>query len=393
MKKAKVLAFVDYYLPGYKGGGPAVSVSRLVNNLKDEFGFLVFTRDRDLGEMEAYPHILPGSWVHQDSVEIYYAKPQDLSILGLCDVIRQTNPDVIYLNSYFSRLTWGVLTLRLMRLIQNVPILIAPRGEFSPGALQIKALKKKLYLKISKLIRLHYGVTWQVSSARELCDTYLITGAKGNFVIKAPDIVAHVPAQPTTVRPQKVSGSANFVFISRISPKKNLLKAIEMLAEVKGEVTFTIYGPIEDRAYWAKCESAISALPPNIHCISSGGISPDEVVNKLAEHHFFLFPTLGENFGHVIPEALMAGCPVLVSDQTPWQDFEDCGVGWVTELDELEKWRGAIQACIDMDFDNFEAMSARSQQYILNKVRSSCDIEKNRELFDLTIQNHAKRAA
>jgi hypothetical protein len=46
----------------------------------------------------------------------------------------------------------------------------------------------------------------------------------------------------------------------------------------------------------------------------------------LAEYDLFLFPTLGENYGHVISEALASGCPVVISDQTPWRNLEAEGI-------------------------------------------------------------------
>src|SRR3546814_17574361 len=36
---------------------------------------------------------------------------------------------------------------------------------------------------------------------------------------------------------------------------------------------------------------------------------------------------LGENYGHVIAEALEAGLRLLISDQTPWRGLAEAGVG------------------------------------------------------------------
>jgi glycosyltransferase involved in cell wall biosynthesis len=51
------------------------------------------------------------------------------------------------------------------------------------------------------------------------------------------------------------------------------------------------------------------------------------VVDTLSQHDLFFLPTLGENYGHVIVEALQAGLPILISDQTPWRDLKDRGIG------------------------------------------------------------------
>ena len=391
--KTKVLAVVDYYLPGYKGGGPAVSVSRLIKCLGDECDFSVFTRDRDLGDEKPYQDIEPNRWTKKDDVQVFYASPKKLNLFGLMKAIRESQPDVIYLNSYFSKLTRSALLLRAVGLLKNTPILISPRGEFSPGALQLKSLKKRKYLDIANASRLHSGITWQVSSCHELNDTKAVVKTQADFFMRPPDIADRSNVTIETIRAEKLAGVAVFSFISRISPKKNLLGAIEMLQTITGQVTFAIYGPIEDQAYWQKCEEAIAALPKNISCVYQGGIPSSQVLEVLSAHHFFLFPTLGENFGHVIPEALAAGCPVLVSDQTPWLDFNEREVGWVTRLDDLAGWKKVIQNCVDMSPEQFETMSVAAKDYINAMARASSDLETNRMLFAVTIENQRSHAA
>jgi glycosyltransferase involved in cell wall biosynthesis len=125
------------------------------------------------------------------------------------------------------------------------------------------------------------------------------------------------------------------VFISRISPKKNLLFALRMLQSVLGDISFDIYGPIEDARYWNRCEKAIGTLPPNVRVKYMGMVEHEKVGEVFAEHDLFLFPTLGENYGHVICEALSAGCPVLISDQTPWRHLQEEGAGWDIPLAEM----------------------------------------------------------
>ena len=63
----------------------------------------------------------------------------------------------------------------------------------------------------------------------------------------------------------------------------------------------------------------------------------------LLEHHVFTLPTTGENFGHSIFESFNAGRPVLISDQTPWQNLQDKQIGWSLPLPESEKFSNAIE--------------------------------------------------
>ena len=71
--------------------------------------------------------------------------------------------------------------------------------------------------------------------------------------------------------------------------------------------------------------------------------------HQIAKNHLFFLPTLGENFGHIILEAFCAGCPVLISDQTPWRDLEEKGVGWNLPLDQPELFREVLQRFAGME--------------------------------------------
>jgi len=375
----RILVFVDYYLPGYKGGGPVRSVSRIVEKLSYELDFWIFTRDRDLGDSEPYANVEINRWRRQEMAHHFYASPDRLGARSILETIRAANPNVIYLNSYFSNLTRAVLLLRAFGFLKGTAIIVAPRGEFSAGALQLKAAKKRAFLRIASAAGLHRKVTWQVSTVHEQKDTIAAVGTESRCCVGAPHV--EFPSSTAGLKPPKDPGKARFAFISRISPKKNLLGALEFLKDVRGEVDFTIFGPAEDQDYLRRCQDAAAALPLNIRCTFAGPIPQPEVSKALAEHDFFLFPTLGENFGHVIAEALGAGCPALLSDQTPWLDLETKGCGWVVALEDAESWRSAIQACIDMGDADFQAMSEAARDYIRGMAEASSDPEPTRRLF------------
>ena len=56
-----------------------------------------------------------------------------------------------------------------------------------------------------------------------------------------------------------------------------------------------------------------------------------------------VFPTAGENFGHVIAEALSESCPVMCSDATPWTERLDGGAGGVVRPNTPDAWAAAIK--------------------------------------------------
>jgi len=163
-----------------------------------------------------------------------------------------------------------------------------------------------------------------------------------------------------------------------------------MLQGLSGEVSFDIYGPIEDAEYWNHCKKAIGALPSNIQVEYRGMIEHERVREVFSVHDLFLFPTLGENYGHVICEALSAGCPVMISDQTPWRNLRTKGVGWDIPLKEAEEFRAILQQCVDADGEWYSAISARAAEY--GKLAASDPViaEDNRRMFRYATRTSAE---
>ena len=97
---------------------------------------------------------------------------------------------------------------------------------------------------------------------------------------------------------------------------------------------------------------------------------------------FFFFPTLGENFGHVISEALIAGCLPIISDQTPWLDLEECKCGNVISLDNQNLFIKALERYSAMDQKEFSYYVNNAQNYIKVKNEESIKNTGYREIFN-----------
>ena len=172
---------------------------------------------------------------------------------------------------------------------------------------------------------------------------------------------------------------------------KNLHGTLLMLKGLVDEIEFNVYGPMEDADYWSECEKVISELPPNIQVRYHGGVAPEQIGRTMRNNDLFFLPTLGENFGHVILEALMAGCPVLISDRTPWRNLEERGVGWDIPLDEPGRFQEALRKCLTMDATEHREWSGRARQYGLELSRDETAVEKSRLLFEELLCRDATR--
>jgi glycosyltransferase involved in cell wall biosynthesis len=105
-----------------------------------------------------------------------------------------------------------------------------------------------------------------------------------------------------------------------------------------------------------------------------------------SENHFFLLPTAGENFGHVILEALTSGCPVLISDQTPWRALQEEGIGWDLSLNDQNIWLEALNTCVRMDNVEYQKMRKRTLEYAHRWNSQPEALQSNIELFEKAAQ-------
>lgn len=124
---------------------------------------------------------------------------------------------------------------------------------------------------------------------------------------------------------------------------KRLDYALDVLATVEIPVEFTIVGPVRDEDYWAACREQMDALPDHVTAEYLGGVPHEQVPDLMARYDLFFLPTAGENYGHVIQEALTAGLPVLISDRTPWRNLEERNLGWDLSLEAPERFRRVIE--------------------------------------------------
>lgn len=375
----KILTLVDYYLPGFKGGGPIRTLANMVDWLGDEFAFIILTRDHDLGD--DLPYKASGTWQDIAGAQVRYLTPSELSLSQLAKHLNTCDYDVLYLNSFFSTLSVKIMLLHYTRQIPRRPVILAPRGEFNAGALRLKAWKKRGYLLVTAILNLYQSVHWQASSEQEKETIKQVIG-QGTRVHIAPDMRPRLPG--FTPDFDRYTTPTKVVFLGRVSPMKNLDYALNVLGQVAHEVMFDIYGPIEDAAYWSQCQRLIAGLPSHVHVTHRGTLTPDDVIRTLAGYHLFFLPTRGENFGHVIWEALYASCPVLISDQTPWNALGDAG--WSLSLDDPSAFVDVIGQVAGMDSAEFARRSQTAHDYARQTAVDDSVLQANRDLFHQVVQ-------
>lgn len=379
--KPRILLPLSHYLPGFRAGGPVRSIANLVDHLADAFDFHILTADRDLGDTTAYADVEADRWVTVGRAQVRYLPPAQQAPLALARLIRETPHDLLYLNSFFGqRFSIAPLVARRLGLIPARPTVLAPRGEFSAGALALKGAKKRAYLRASRAAGLLSGLRWQASTAFEAGDIRAVIGPHAEVAL-ACDLAGRLDETVPVHVPRTPGEPLRILFLGRISPMKNLDFALRVLAQLRCPARFAIYGPPEDEAYRARCVQIAAAMPAHVTVDWKGPVPPEGVEGLMARHDLFFLPTRGENFGHVIAESLAAGTPVLLADTTPWRGLAAAGVGDDLPLDAPAAFAARIEALADEPAEAALARRARAAAYARRRQGEDTDVADSRNLF------------
>ena len=354
MNKKKVLILYDYFDPAYKAGGPIRSLVNLIHTLENQFEFFVLTTNQD--HDGTLLDVKANEWQrYAKCSNVLYLDAKNRTLANMRKIIRAVNPDVVYLNGIFSWL-FVVCPLLILRNQQEMKIVIAPRGMLQQGALQLKPIKKGLYLWILRHFLLKKArVSWQATDAQEALDI-------NHFAPEATiSSAANIPALDLSID-LNTEKKFDFVSISLLTPKKNHLHFIRALKRMTKYSSFTyhIYGPVSDQHYFQALKQEISNAQGSIEY--KGILHPSKVGEVLRRYRFYVLPSLGENFGHSIFEAFNQGIPVIISDQTPWRDLEVKKAGWDVPLGKAGALHKVIEEAIEMDEETYRQYQQGARQ-------------------------------
>jgi glycosyltransferase involved in cell wall biosynthesis len=238
-------------------------------------------------------------------------------------------------------------------------------------------VRKRIYLRLYSILRLHRRVIWHASTPRERQDIARVIGLSASILVREDE--THLPdrAEPPPTEPTE---ALSLVFLSRISEKKGLHTLLEALEHTREPVALRVFGFVEDPQYFARCEALAQRLPPHVSYAYCGSVEPGDVRDTFASSDVFVFPTAGENFGHVIAESLSVSCPVMCADTTPWTPYiEARGGGVLVSSLDPTTWATAI--------DRYAGLSAEER---LQRRKSAGDAfddwrreDKGEHIFDL----------
>lgn len=379
--KIRILVSTEWFPPAFKAGGPIRSVYNLILAMKSNGGnpdlaFFVLAGAYDLGEEEKMEGVDEGVWSHLhgvSGVQVRYENRLNWRKSHWKHVFDEVKPDVLYLNSLFSR----AFTLRPLQVARakGVKTVLAPRGMLGAGALEIKPLKKFIFLSLARNLDFFRGVEFHASTEEEVREVKMHIPGKKVFVARNFSDPT-LKALPTT----NLSESLNFLCLGRVHPIKNLLFAVEILSKMNlsgRKVCVNITGPSEDENY---LNSILRLSNASLEITYSGSVSHQDLHEAFRNTHFLLMPTTHENYGHAIIESWGFGRPVLLSDKTPWRDLQEKGLGHCTPL-KPALWESVFKETLLVSETDLKGLSAKCNAHYQELVFDPETLKANRVIF------------
>lgn len=266
--------------------------------------------------------------------------------------------------------------------------IVSPHGSFELGALNQKFLKKYLARKIYLdriLSRTSYF--WACSEKECVSLNREFPKVPVNIVpigIDMPDMASSVNVE------KQINKRKVILVISRLNPGKgvlNLVKAWYLIQDLNWRVI--IAGPDENN-YKKIIEREIANLNLTQFFSFPGYVNTEQRDALYRSADIFVLPSLSENFGIVVAEAMSYGVPVLTTNETPWAYVgleRGClcvdtdpqalskGLNILINLTETEKNKVGLAAQIfireNFIWEKIVQISKNSLMNLLGKIKSS----------------------
>ena len=220
---------------------------------------------------------------------------------------------------------------------QKLPYILRPLGTLDPADLLKKKQLKQLYVDIIERRNLAGAAAIHFTSEQE-------AKISERFGVSTQDLVIPlgvIPPPIESITPSHLVLPKDVplvLFMSRIDPKKGLnllIPALEKLLSEGQDFHFVLAGTNpQDPSYEQKIKSQIHNSTLRSHTTITGFVSGDLKTSLLQAADLFVLPSYYENFGIAVAEAMVAGKPVIISDQVHiWQQVRDSESGWVGTTD------------------------------------------------------------
>lgn len=240
----------------------------------------------------------------------------------------------------------------------GTPLIVSPRGTFSPVALARSRNVKKTFWWLKQRAAVEQAKCLHATCEQEYHDIRA-------FGLKQP--VAVIPNGvdvPALEQKPKAPGQRTLLFLGRIHPIKgldDLLKAWSSLADQHSDWKLVIVGsdPVGHEAELRR-EAAHLSLP---RITFAGPLYRAAKHQAYLDADLYVLPSKTENFGHTVAEALARAVPVVTTTGTPWGPVVRHNCGWCVDPGPSGLIKGLGQAMNASD-EQRQEMGAKGRTWM-----------------------------
>lgn len=266
----------------------------------------------------------------------------------------------------------------------NIPYVINPRGDMETARMNYNRLKK-----IKKMFAWKMYAQNDVENAACIITTSQqeLEGVR-KLGVKTP--IAIIPngielnAFPKEVV-HKHGDKKVLLFLSRINPIKGLEFLLEAWSKLPSyllsEWELHIAGNSDPKDYIYSLKEKVKKLSIQDTVKFIGPITGEAKLQKYQNSNLFVLPTLNENFGNVVAEAMMCECPVITTTNAPWSCLNEDKCGWWIDL-SIENLQKTLVDSMSLSDEERHELGKKSRKCIITRYSAESVAKKTYRLYE-----------
>ena len=266
------------------------------------------------------------------------------------------------------------------------PYIISPHGMLYPTALKVHAWKKWILLNLWYNKDIHNACCLHTTCRQEMehCRTF---DYKGPIAVIPNAVVFPKDVDVKKRSDMSEHGKRIIGFLGRLHPIKKVEQIIYALSLLRKEdktlaqkLSLQIMGKYDDNyEQWLKDEVKRLKLEDCVEFV--GFVSGKEKYERLSKLSALMVPSAQENFGMIVPEALICGTPVYASLGTPWGELNEYNAGWWQD-NEAETIAGVIKEILSLSNDELLRMGCNGRKLMEEKYEQHKVAEMMKRLYE-----------
>ncbi len=287
---------------------------------------------------------------------------------GLADALHSQikKAEIVHIHTVWEYPTWiGAKVCQDL----GKPYIIRPCGMLEQWSLAQSSLKKKLYLLLGGSARIKRAAAMHFTSESERIKSIRPTKAFVLPIGLPPSAYEDLPSASAFRQRFPILEDRKIVlFLGRLHYKKQpdvAIRAFALACRKYRDHTLVLAGP-GDVDYVAGLRQLACQLGIENQVVFVGLLQEEAVREAYRAAALFVLPSLQENFGISVAEAMAAGCPVLVSDQVSLsKEVARAGAGIVcgTSVEQVAAAMSAFFHALELQAE----MGVKGRELILSQ--------------------------